>query len=87
MRRSNQDFFFDLSTSVRSFSIFFSILSLSSACGIKIEVAGVGLDGVALQSLFFLGFAEKAKGNRVAGFGQRGVLKAIDGGVDVAFVQ
>jgi len=54
--------------------------------GKEIEIAGVGFDGVAFEAFFLLTVAEKTIRNGVAGFGDGGVFKAIDGGVEIAFV-
>ena len=55
--------------------------------GEKLEIARVGFEGVALEALSLLSFAEEAEGDGVAGLGQGGVLEAVDGGVHVTFVQ
>ena len=52
----------------------------------KIEIAGVGFDGFALQAFFLLALTEKTIRNGVAGLGERRIFKTIDGGVQIAFV-
>src|SRR5215467_12406866 len=54
---------------------------------IQIQIPLVGLDGLLLQSFFFLRLAEIAEGNRIARLSLDGVLKAVDGSVVIALVQ
>src|SRR5579859_915375 len=52
--------------------------------GKQLQVARIGLNGLFLQAFFFLRLAEVFERDGIAGLGGGGILKAIDGRVDVA---
>src|SRR5260370_1238045 len=53
---------------------------------VEIQIAPIRLDGLFLQAFFLLGFGQEAKRDGIARFRRGGVLKTIDGGVQIALL-